>query len=104
MSRAAPAICGAAMLVPVPETKSGVKTSSQLLLAELMFVPGAARSGFFLPPGVGPRLLPLASVLSDRATVALSSTLATEMTLYAIAGSAMLGHGGLFPAAILTGA
>ena len=68
MSAAAPAMCGAAMLVPVLDTNT-----SESCAAETMRLPGAATSGLKRPPLTGPRLLEGATRSSPRSMVPRSS-------------------------------
>ena len=99
-----PAICGAAMLVPLLDTKSDCPDSSHLLLHDIIEVPGAHISGFILPSPVGPLLLEYAIESSERLSVFLSSILPTVITLYADPGSpTVVEDGPSFPALIATG-
>src|SRR5258706_3820453 len=80
-----PAMWGVAMLVPLKTTKSALPLS-QVALQELMFEPGAQRSGLRRPFDTGPRLLKLESELSEWVVVLLSSRLPTVSTLKASPG------------------
>jgi hypothetical protein len=97
MRRAArPATAGAEKLVPLTDDQSvGPKGDGSR-----MAVPGAARSGFLRPPGVGPPELLSAIASSIRAVVPSVFMLATLMTLWAKPGEPTV-PGPLLPAEIV---